>query len=49
MKKCIIISNYIVNQYRESILKQKISFFNSLGIDVFLVSSTHIKKYEGVV
>jgi hypothetical protein len=48
MKKCIIISNYIVNQYRESILKQKISFFNSLGIDVFLVSSTHIKKYEGV-
>jgi hypothetical protein len=48
MKKCVIISNYVVNQYRESVLKDKIKFFKSLDIDVFLVSSDHIKKYDGV-
>lgn len=48
MKKCVIISNYVVNKYRESILKEKIEFFKSLEIDVLLVSSDHIKKYDNV-
>jgi hypothetical protein len=48
MKRCVIISNYVVNQYRESVLKEKIKLFKSLDIDVFLVSSDHIKKYDGV-
>ena len=48
MKKCVIISNYVVNEYRESILKEKIELFKSLDIDVLLVSSDHIKKYDNV-
>lgn len=48
MKKCAIISSFITNKKREKILEDKISYFISRGIDVLLVSSDYIKKYDGV-
>lgn len=48
MKKCVIISNYVNNEYRKSLLKEKIELFNSHNIDVILASSDPMDRYEGV-
>lgn len=48
MKKCVIISNYVNNEYRRSLLKKQIELFNSYNIDVILVSSDPMEKYDGV-
>ena len=48
MKKCVIISCFVNNQYRKELLKNQIKFFNKLNIDVILVSSNHIDKMDGV-
>ena len=43
MKKCVIISCFVNNQYRKELLQSQIKFFNKLNIDVILVSSNHIE------
>ena len=48
MKKCVIISCFVNNQYRKELLKNQIKFFNDLKIDVILTSSDHIEKMDGV-
>ena len=48
MKKCVIISCFVNNQYRKELLQNQIKFFNKLNIDVILVSSNHIEKMDNV-
>lgn len=48
MKRCVIISNYANNAYRKSLLKDKIELFNSQNIDVILVSSDYMERFDGV-
>jgi len=48
MKKCVIISCFVNNQYRKELLQSQIKFFNKLNIDVILVSSNHIEKMDNV-
>lgn len=48
MKRCAIISCYIVNEYRKNLVQNLIDRFNDSGIDVILASSDHIQKMRGV-
>ena len=48
MKQCIIISNYIINEYRKELVLDKIKLFKSYGLDIILVSGEHIQKLHDV-
>lgn len=48
MKKCVIISNFVNNDFRKSLLKEKIKLFNEHEIDVILASSDPMQVYDGV-
>ena len=48
MKRCVVISCYVVNAYRKSLVQGLIDTFNKANIDVILASSDHIPNFSGV-
>ena len=48
MKQCVVIANYVKNNYRKKLLLSHIDLFRSKGIDVILVAAEHIERYDGV-
>ena len=48
MKRCAIISCYLVNEYRKTLVQNLIDTFNKYDIDVILASSDHIPAMNNV-
>lgn len=48
MNQCVIITNYVTNNYRKRLLESHIEYFNNKSIDVILCSAEHMQRFAGV-